>query len=943
MAMVNQKIKVLIVEDDPLIAEDLRIKLDYHNYDVVGIMDNGHAAINSIATLSPDLVLMDIFLEGDIDGIQAAETIRDHYGTPVIYLTSYTDDALLERAKVTEPLAYLIKPCDIRDLHATLAVAWYKVENDRHRHENCLLDATMVSLSDALVAWNLDGKVIRINLALTKLLGASSDALLGHDILQVIQLINTQSGLPVTEELVHIVENQGELKDEQDLFLTSKNIDRIAVRVSGNKIEDDHLRCLGYVLLIHDDTERKHQHQALIESELRFQQLVNHLESLFCICELENGKLTHLNRSYETIFARKMQIVMSNEELFLDNTYPQDLKIAHSLIHAIQARQKCEVMFRIIRPDGSLRWLHVRCYPVKDTSTGQIYRFAFIIEDITERKNAETTLRQYARIFENTAEGIMVTDPEHKIVAVNDAFTEITGYSLDDVLNMTPKLLRSGHHDEAFYQVLWDSINTSGHWQGEIFNRRKNGELYPEWMAISTIHDEQGKVLNYFAIFSDISVIKKSQQELDRLAHYDHLTGAANRLLFNVRLEFAIEQADRNHTKLALILIDLDRFKAVNDSLGHSIGDQLLIQIAERLKQSIREEDTLARQGGDEFIMIFGELKQWNDALWLAEKILQDIEKPYLLNGHEVIITASMGISLYPDDAKDATTLIKQADLAMYKAKKEGKNRHAFYTEELNVDSIHNLKMATQMRQGLERNEFILNYQPQVSLQTGSVTGFEALIRWQHAEKGLLQPIEFIPLAEDSGFIEKIGEWALYEACRQCKAWQSMGNKSFVIAVNLSAMQFIYSDIFRTVQKTLERTGLEGRYLELEITETSLMFHEQQVMQRLDALKTLGVSLSIDDFGTGYSSLSYLKGFPIDKLKIDRSFVKNLPEDTQDAAISRAIIALAKSLELTVIAEGVETIAHRDFLLANGCDVMQGYLFSKPMPAAAIEAKFLCN
>ncbi len=368
-----------------------------------------------------------------------------------------------------------------------------------------------------------------------------------------------------------------------------------------------------------------------------------------------------------------------------------------------------------------------------------------------------------------------------------------------------------------------------------------------------------------------------------------------------------------------------------------------MIQVAERLKQCLREEDTLARQGGDEFIMILEGLQQWNDALWLAEKTLLNIEKPYILNEHEVIITASMGISLYPDDAKEAETLVKQADLAMYKAKKEGKNRHAFYTEELNIDSIHNLTMATQMRQGLERNEFILHYQPQVSLQTGAIIGFEALIRWRHVNKGLLMPIEFIPLAEDSGFIEKIGEWALYEACRQCKAWQTEGKNPFVIAVNLSAMQFTYSDIVGTVQKTLDKTGLDGRYLELEITETSLMYHEEQVLKRLDALKALGISLSIDDFGTGYSSLSYLKGFPIDKLKIDRSFVKNLPEDSQDAAISKAIIALAKSLGLTVIAEGVETIEQRDFLITNGCEVMQGYLFSKPLSADAIATQFLCN
>ena len=941
--MTQQTYRVLIVEDDPLIAEDLRIKLEYNGYVVVGIATNGIAAIDSVTNFCPDVVLMDIVLDGEIDGIQAAEHIRDQHGTPVIYLTAHTDESLLDRAKVTEPLGYLIKPCDIHDLHATLTVACYKAEVDRHREENCLLDATVVSLSDALVSWREDGKISRVNHVLTKLLGVTAETLLGSDILGFIRLHSAETSASVTKELICLVEQLGELKDERDLLLERPNLPPVAVRVSGNKIVDAQHRCFGYVLLIHDDTERKQQDMALKESEMRFQQLVNHLECLFCMCEIKNGKLTQLNRVYEKIFGRPMQATLSKEELFLGNTYPQDLEIAHSLIHSIRAQQKCEAMFRIVRLDSSLRWLHVRSYPVNDPYSGEVYRLAFIIDDVTERKEAETTLRQYARIFENTTEGIMVTDPGLKIIAVNDAFTSITGYSMDDVRNMTPKILRSDQHDDVFYETLWDSIQRYGTWQGEIYNRRKNGEIYPEWMAISTIHDDQGTTLNYFAIFSDISAIKKSQEELNRLAHYDHLTGLANRLLFNTRLEHAIEQADRDNEKIAVLLLDLDRFKSVNDSLGHAVGDQLLVQVAGRLKACLREEDTLARQGGDEFIFIFEGIKELNDSLWLAEKILTNIEKPFDLNEHEVVITASVGISIYPDDGQDVVTLLRQADLAMYKAKKQGKNRHVSYTEDLNTDSIHNLTLATQLRQGLERNEFILHYQPQVSLQSGLVTGFEALIRWRHPVKGLVMPSEFIQLAEDSGFIEKIGEWALYEACRQCKSWQTNRKNSYFVAVNLSAIQFIYSDIVSTVENILAKTGLEGRYLELEITETSLMYHEEQVMTKLDSLKALGVSLSIDDFGTGYSSLSYMKDFPIDKLKIDRSFVKNLPDDRQNAAISKAIIAMAKSLRMIVIAEGTETNRQRDFLTTYGCDEMQGYLFSRPLPANEIEQLFLRN
>jgi diguanylate cyclase (GGDEF)-like protein/PAS domain S-box-containing protein len=935
--MNKETIKVLIVEDNHLVAEDLRLKLDNYNYNVLGIVANGLAAIESAAHLCPDVVLMDIILDGAMDGIQAAEIIRKLYDIPVIYLTAHTDQAMLDRAKVTEPLGFLMKPCDSHDLHATLTLACHKAEIERHRQEICLLDATVVSLSDALVAWGQDGKIIRVNQALTKLLGITADTLLGSDVLESIKLSSVDTGQLVTRDLIHSVEHFGELKDEQDLLLKCRSLPPVAVRVCGNKIEDDRDQCFGHLLLIHDDTERKQKDMALKDSEFRFRQLVNHLECMFCLCETQTGRLSQLNRVYEKIFGRPLQDTLTKDELFLDNTYPQDLEIAQSMMNSIRAHQQCEAMFRIVRPDGGTRWLQVRSYPVNDPSSGEVYRLAFIIEDVTERKVAENALRQYARIFENTAEGIMVTDPGLKIVAVNEAFTTITGYSMDEVLSMTPKILSSGQHDDVFYKSIWDSIKVFGTWQGEIFNRRKNGEIYPEWLSISTIHDDQGNLLNYFAIFSDISHIKKSQEELNRLAHYDHLTGLANRLLLNARLEHAIEQADRNNEKIAVLLLDLDRFKSINDTLGHAIGDQLLVQVAGRLKACLREEDTLARQGGDGFIIVFENLKSWKDALWLAEKILTSFEKPFELNEQEVIITASVGISVYPDDAREVSILIKQADLAMYKAKKQGKNRHVFYTDDLSGNSVHNLTLATQMRQGLEHDEFILHYQPQVSLETGHLTGFEALIRWRHPTQGLIMPSGFIPLAEDSGFIEKIGEWALYEACRQFKAWQINRNNSFIVAVNLSAVQFIYSDIVTTVQNILAQTGLEGQFLELEITETSLMYHEEQVLDKLRRLKALGISLAVDDFGTGYSSLSYMKDFPIDKLKIDRSFVKNLPEDRQNSAIAKAIIAMAKSLGLTVIAEGAETDGQRDFFIANGCDEIQGYLFCKPLSANEIE------
>jgi diguanylate cyclase (GGDEF)-like protein/PAS domain S-box-containing protein len=765
----------------------------------------------------------------------------------------------------------------------------------------------------------------------------TDQSLLGSEILRSLTLTDAETGLPVTEELIYLTEKSGLLKDERSLMLHCRDLRQVAVRVSGNRIFDERYQTLGYVLLIRDDTERKQQEQAICESEERFRQLVDHLESVFCLSDLQSDKVIYLSRAYEKIYARKAQDVLFKSSLFLNHVYPGDRKKVHSMITSLSEQNSCEQTFRINQPNGDIRWVNVRCYPIKNPGNGAIYRIACIIDDVTERKEAESRLLQSAKIFENTAEGILIADADLKIVTVNTAFTVITGYTLEDVFGMTPRVLKSGYHNTAFYEHMWQTINREGFWQGEIYNRRKNGDIYPQWMTISIIRDDDGKVLNYFAIFSDISVIKKSQEELNYLAHHDYLTGFANRLLFNARLEHALEQAVRNNDKVAVLLMDLDRFKHINDSFGHEIGDLLLKTVAERLVACLREEDTLARLGGDEFIFILEGLKESKSILWIAEKIQTIFAQFFLLAEREIMITGSMGISIYPDDARDVKTLVKHADMAMYKAKQQGKNRYEFYTEDLNVDSTHYLTLSTQMRQGLERNEFMLYYQPQVSLLDKTIKGFEALIRWRHPEQGLMPPVQFVPLAEETGFIEALGAWVLYEACRQCKAWQEQGVGFFSVAVNLSAWQFTYNNIVTTVHNVLDKTGLDGRYLELEITESCLMQDMQQVLNKLDGLKAMGVSLSIDDFGTGYSSLSYLKRFPIDKLKIDQSFIKDLPADIQDLAISNAIIALGQSLDLIVIAEGVETQDQWDLLLAQGCDQMQGYFFSKPLPPDQIK------
>ncbi|GJL73427.1 MAG: hypothetical protein NMNS01_26260 [Nitrosomonas sp.] len=559
-------------------------------------------------------------------------------------------------------------------------------------------------------------------------------------------------------------------------------------------------------------------------------------------------------------------------------------------------------------------------------------------KEIAERKRTEESLRQAAAVFENTAEGAMVTDNKYRILAVNKAFTEITGYEQNAVVGKTPQVLRSGKHDEPFYAAISASIMKTGRWRGEIWKRRKNGEIFPVWLNISIVVDNCGQVTHYVSVFSDITPIKKSQAQLERLAHHDALTGLPNRLLFHARLEHALERARRGAGLVAILCFDLDHFKDVNDSLGHPAGDRLLQVVTERLLDTVRKEDTVARFGGDEFTVLLEELQDPKGAGIVAEKALNVLAEPFDLDGHEAYVSGSVGISLFPDDGQDVTTLLKNADSALYRAKEHGGSSYHFYTKDLTAAAFKRLALESSLRRAVERGEFTLYYQPQIALNDGHVVGAEVLLRWQHPELGLVLPTEFIPMAESTGLIVKLGEWVMNAACTQAKAWQKEGLPPLRIAINVSSVQVTRGEILTTVDRVLHETGLDPQYMELEITEGLIMQQTHQTIAILDDLKAMGVMLAIDDFGTGYSSLSYLKRLPLHRLKIDRSFVCEIPDDAEDMAITRAVIALGNSLQLVVVAEGVENETQREFLRSNGCDEAQGYLYSAPIPAADFAA-----
>jgi len=619
-------------------------------------------------------------------------------------------------------------------------------------------------------------------------------------------------------------------------------------------------------------------------------------------------------------------------ENFMKAVHPADVRAVHkAMARALEGPDAhYETVHRVVWPDGSERFLHQRAAVVRDAD-GRAARMIGTTLDVTEQVHAESRLRQAASVFSSTEEGVVITDPAGVIIDVNPAFTEITGYSRAEAIGRNPRILRSDRQDAAFYAALWGSLNTAGRWQGEIWNRRKSGEIYPEWLTINAVRDSSGRLINYVAVFSDISGIKQSQAQLAHLAHHDPLTSLPNRLLFADRLGHALSRAERDGSQLAVLFIDLDRFKHINDSLGHLAGDGLLQEVARRLTAAVRREDTVARMGGDEFTLLLEDLRRPGDAAVLARKLLEALADPYSIAGKELYVTASVGISLYPRDGARADELVRNADAAMYQAKDDGRNGYHFYTPALTATALQRVHLEADLRRALSRGELTVHYQPQIDLGTGRLIGAEALVRWQHPEQGLVPPDRFIHLAEDTGLIIELGELVLRAACRQAVDWLAAGVPIERIAVNVSAQQVQRSDFVGTVRKALADTGLPPRHLELEVTESFIMGQAEAGIRILHELRGMGVRLAVDDFGTGYSSLGYLKRLPIDMLKIDRSFVTDLQGGGEDLAIAKAVIALGRTLGLKVIAEGVEHDLQAGLLRAEGCHYGQGFLFGRPV------------
>ncbi|WP_110970974.1 bifunctional diguanylate cyclase/phosphodiesterase [Pseudomonas huaxiensis] len=600
-------------------------------------------------------------------------------------------------------------------------------------------------------------------------------------------------------------------------------------------------------------------------------------------------------------------------------------------------------LFDCLRADGRKIPIELRLVLVWDEHD-QFGGILGVGRDISQQRRAEKDLRMAATVFEHSTSAILITDPAGYIVQANEAFSRVSGYAVSDVLDQLPGMLTVDEQQEAHLRYVLKQLHQRGTWEGEVWLKRRNGEHYPAWVGITAVLDDEGDLASYVCFFTDISERKASEQRIHRLAYYDALTHLPNRTLFQDRLHTALQQAERHKSWVVLMFLDLDRFKPINDSLGHAAGDRMLKDMAERLLDCVDDDDTVARMGGDEFTLLLQPRATremaLNRAINVAEQILGSLVRPFVLENREFFVTASIGIALSPQDGSELSQLMKNADTAMYHAKERGKNNFQFYQADMNASALERLELESDLRHALEQNEFILYYQPQFSGDGKRLTGAEALLRWRHPQRGLVPPGDFIPVIEELGLVVDVGDWVIAEACRQLKSWHQARVRVPKVSVNISARQFSDGQLGTRIANILKETDLPPACLELELTESILMREVNEAMQILDSLKNLGLSIAVDDFGTGYSSLNYLKQFPIDVLKIDRTFVDGLPEGEQDAQIARAIIAMAHSLNLAVIAEGVETHEQLEFLREHGCDEVQGYLFGRPMPPNQFEAQF---
>ena len=649
----------------------------------------------------------------------------------------------------------------------------------------------------------------------------------------------------------------------------------------------------------------------------------------------DGGTSIHFSKSYCTMLGYEPKEFARDQKGWRELLHPDEREHVQRRITRLlndPTNELYENTYRMRHKDGSYRWIHSRGRLFSENNAP--IRFIGIAADISEARDTTERLRLATAVFDSTREGVLISDANNVVVFVNPAFSEITGFSYSEIVGSSPRVLQSGRHSKEFYAEMWRSLDSKDSWTGEIWNRRKNGEILPQLQTITQLRDEHGLITHRVAVFSDISLLKDSQSELSFLAHYDPLTSLPNRILLHEHLKLSLHRATKQKTQAALLVIDLDHFKIINESLGHALGDELLKQIIARIQQVIEPQNTLSRFGGDEFAMVCDNCCDSVQAANMAERILALFKQPFVVVQQDIFMSASIGICMYPDSGRTAEEVFRYAETALSKAKENERGTYAFYDTVLTEAAASKLRIAGELRTAIDEGQLVVYYQPVYSLADQQVVGCEALVRWQHPQRGLIMPAEFVEIAEVTGLVSGMDNWVMHQACHQAHAWSQQGLALEFVSVNISSWLFNRCDfLISSLQQALKDSGLPADKLELEITESSMMEDPALSIELLHDLRGIGVRLAIDDFGTGYSSLGCLKHLPVDKFKIDRTFIQNLPHDPADLAIIQSIITLAESFDLVIQAEGVETPEQADFLKQHRPMLAQGYLYGKPMPA----------
>lgn len=799
--------KILVVEDERIVAFNLQQRLLKLGYEVPALAVNADQAFRAVEQFHPNIVLMDIHIEGPLDGIETAARVSQQYRIPVIYLTAYSEESTLARARSTRPYGYLLKPFSERELHATIQMAL-----ERH---------------------------------------------------------NVEKALSLSEEKLR-------------LALNAANMANWEIREA------------------HTDKEMLYIGQA--------NHILGYPEQVFC-------------------GSRDDFIKLVTEE---DRQYISDV-----IDESVASNVSCDIEFRTAQAGENQRWLRLQGKMMEDAN--QTPRLVGIIQNITERKSTEQFLRQAATVFEATQDGIVLLSGESHIINCNSSFTAITGYSPSEIIGKTPEHFIDPGTPADTRLNMDDALRNAGKWRCEVNIIKRDGKSFPALLSIASVNGNPSQKVSHFVlILTDMTPVRSAEKKLQYLAHYDPLTNIPNRLLTMERLSQAILRGKRHNERIGVFFIDLDRFKWVNDTLGHDVGDKLLKEITLRMQGCLRADDTIGRLGGDEFLAVLDPIDNEQSAAIVASKLAQAVATPVRIDNHTIEISCSIGVSFFPDDGSQSDTLVRTADTAMYVAKERGRNCYEFFTPMMLSKAMRFMALNHDLHRGFKAGELCLHYQPQVSLNTGKIIGLEALIRWNHPQKGLLGASEIIPVAEDSGLIIDIGEWVLREACSQMRRWLESGFSPIPVAVNISAFHIKKMHFASRIESILNETGVNPESLEIEITENVLQ-SEGACISTLDRLQRMGVIITIDDFGTGYSCLSSLKFLPINKLKIDKAFIQGIPHDRNDIALTEAIIAMAQKLGMRVIAEGVETQEQLTFLKEHGCDEVQGFFYFTPMPPQQIE------